>query len=56
MRSDDAGIIALAYVVFGATALGITRTTFFLFTFLLPGLLLLFASSGWDGMTEPRVP
>jgi len=49
MRSDDAGIIALAYVVFGAAALGVTGTPFFLFTFLLPSLLLLFASTGWAG-------
>lgn len=49
MRSDDAGIIALAYAVFGAAAVGVTGTPFLLFTFLLPSLLLLFASTGWAG-------
>jgi hypothetical protein len=39
-------IIAVAYLAFGSYALAITREPFFLFTFLLPGLLLLVATGG----------
>jgi hypothetical protein len=38
-------IIALAYLVFGTYALAISGLPFFVFTFLIPGLLLLFAST-----------
>jgi hypothetical protein len=39
-------IIAVAYLAFGTYALATTREPFFLFTFLLPGLLLLVAAAG----------
>jgi hypothetical protein len=38
-------IIALAYLAFGTYALAITGEPFFVFTFLIPGLLLLLAST-----------
>jgi hypothetical protein len=39
-------VIAIGYLAFGTCALAVAREPFFLFTFLLPGLLLLVASTG----------